>query len=415
MPQPPPPCVVIVDAVSTAAMFSPRLQERGFRTVHVSTNRELAPGLANTYRAEDHLAEIVFNGDFSACLSEVAAHQPVAVIPGHDPAVELADALSEALGLPNNGTVLSVARNKKFPMQEVLREAGIRHMPSYSVVDWAQLEALFPDHLQLPVVIKPNASAASDMVTLCRTMEELKDAFVEIYGTKNSLGVINDCAVVQPFFDGVEYCVNSASCAGHHIFTDIWRVDKVVGNSFVDDRAEILPFDDTNTELRDYSEAILDAMGIKYGAGYISIIIDDEGPVLVEMAARTCGQNPTLMTEAALGISQLSATLDAYVNPTKFFERARTPYVRNKRGALISLISPQSGTLKALPRWEQLATLESFFSGHTGMKAGAFVEKTRNLHTCPGYIIFVHPDPAVIDSDYATLRQWEKDDFYSFE
>ncbi|MEM6295096.1 MAG: ATP-grasp domain-containing protein [Myxococcota bacterium] len=408
------PCVVIVEAVSTAAMFSPRLKEQGFETVHVSTDRPFAEGLANTYRAGDHVANIVFNGDMDACVAEVAKHRPLAVIPGHDPGVELADALAERLGLPNNGTTLSVARNKKFPMQEVLRNAGVRHMQSYSVESWTQLAALFPEKLQLPVVIKPNASAASDMVTLCRTMEELETTFGQIYGQENKLGVVNDCAIVQPFFDGIEYCVNTASCAGRHVFTDLWRIDKVVGNSFVDDRAEILPVDESTRHLREYSEAVLDAMGIKFGAGYLSIIVDEQGPVLIEMAARTVGQNPTLMTEATLGISQLAATLDAYINPTRFFERGRSPYVMSKRGSLISLISPRAGTIEALPRWEEMSTLESFFSGHTGMKPGVHIEKTENLHTSPGYVNLVHEDPEVVERDYATIRRWERDDFYVF-
>ncbi len=414
MPSSHPPCVVVVDAVSTAAMYSPRLRECGIRTVHVSTNRALPPGLANTYRPEDHLAHIVFRGDFAACLAEVEAYRPMAVIPGHDPSVELADALSQSLGLPNNGTELSVARHEKFPMQEALKKAGLRYMPSYSVESWEQLDGLFPDSLQLPVVIKPNASAASDMVTLCRTTEELKQAFGDIYGKQNTLGVVNDCAVVQPYYAGVEYCVNTASCAGRHIFTDIWRLGKVVGDSFVDDRADILAFEDADEAMRDYSEAVLDAMGIKYGAGYISIIIDDEGPVLIEMASRLCGQNPTRITEATLGISQVAATLDAYVNPTGFFERARKPYTMSKRGALMSLISPRTGTLKSLPRWKEMEKLESFFSGHTSMKPGAHIEATRNLHTSPGYVNFVHSDPAVLDHDCAMLRKWEREDFYTF-
>ena len=187
-----------------------------------------------------------------------------------------------------------------------------------------------------------------------------------------------------------------------------------MGESFIDDRAELLPWDETKPEILSYIESVLDVFGIKYGAGYLSLLLDDEGPVLIEMGARLCGQNPTLMTEASLGISQLAATLDSYVNPTKFFERSKS-YQMKKRASLISLIAPESGTIRALPRMEDLPKLESYFGHHSFMKVGGFVHKTTNLRTCPGHVVFLHADPEVVKRDYKTLRAWEQDDFYIFE
>ena len=195
------PCVAIVDAISTASMLSSRLKERGFETVHVRSTHDPYPHLADSYRAEDHIAEVVYEGDVAACLKEVAKFRPVAVLAGHDPAVPLTDALSQGLGLPTNGTRLSAARHEKYAMQELLKEAGLRYIPSCKVKSWDDVTGHFASgELRLPVVIKPDASGGSDMVIQCHTMGELKETFEQILGQKNVFGIgerVRDRAAVR--------------------------------------------------------------------------------------------------------------------------------------------------------------------------------------------------------------------------
>jgi hypothetical protein len=50
----------------------------------------------------------------------------IAVIPGGETGVELADRLSNRMGLRTNGETASLARRNKFYMGEAVRNAGVR-------------------------------------------------------------------------------------------------------------------------------------------------------------------------------------------------------------------------------------------------------------------------------------------------
>src|SRR3712207_7457970 len=63
-------------------------------------------------------------GDDPAALAErLRPYAPIAVVAGMETDVPLADALSERMGLPSNGTALSSARRDKYDMAEALRRA----------------------------------------------------------------------------------------------------------------------------------------------------------------------------------------------------------------------------------------------------------------------------------------------------
>jgi hypothetical protein len=50
----------------------------------------------------------------------------LAVIPGAEPGVELADRLSSRMGLRSNGEAASLSRRNKYLMGEAVRAAGVR-------------------------------------------------------------------------------------------------------------------------------------------------------------------------------------------------------------------------------------------------------------------------------------------------
>lgn len=51
----------------------------------------------------------------------------IAIIPGAETGVELADQLSYRMGLRSNGIAKSLARRNKYHMGETVRSAGRRH------------------------------------------------------------------------------------------------------------------------------------------------------------------------------------------------------------------------------------------------------------------------------------------------
>lgn len=92
----------------------------------------------------------------------------MAVVAGAETGVELADALSEGLGLRTNGTTGSICRRNKYHMGERVRDAGVRAVKQ-KLCRSLQDVCIFLDDLcesgkPLKCVVKPVQSAGSTCI-----------------------------------------------------------------------------------------------------------------------------------------------------------------------------------------------------------------------------------------------------------
>jgi biotin carboxylase len=406
------PCVCIVDAYSSGSCYPAELKKRGFQSVHVQSIA-YPDVVAASFRPGDHLGNIVFDGNVESCVRQLREYCPVAVIAATEASVVLADRLSEALGLATNGSALSSARRNKFDMQTRIAEMGVRSIPSYLGSDWPSVKAWIEKLGRFPVVLKPPASASTDRVSFCKDLDEAKVAFDAIRAATLLLGD-NDRVVVQPFVTGEEWCVQTVSCAGTHGLTDIWREDKIRrGASIIYDRTVLLPSTgEKQTEVLAYVRSVLDALGIRHGAAHTEVLVTADGPTLIEVGARLCGAYQHRMAEEVLGIDQLTLSVDAYLEPRRFFERIATPYELTRHATQVLLVSPKEGVLAALPRLDDVKRLRSYFKADIHCSPGKRIVQTVDLVSTPGIIHLVHPDPDVVEQDYRQIRQWEAENFY---
>ena len=95
----PDPVAVIVDAYSTARYLAPLLHERGYRCVHVQSTPVVPAVYAPSFRSGDFVVNVAHDGELERTADTVRAHGPTAVLAGIESGVELADQLSEHLGL----------------------------------------------------------------------------------------------------------------------------------------------------------------------------------------------------------------------------------------------------------------------------------------------------------------------------
>jgi hypothetical protein len=406
------PCVCIVDAYSSGSHYPAELARRGFRSLHVQSI-QYPEVVAASFHAEEHVANIVFDGDVDSCIRRVREFRPLCVIAATEASVMLADRLSEALGVQTNGTELSRCRRNKFDMQERVASVGVRAIPSFQAAEWAPIEAWLAHQRRFPVVLKPPASASTDHVTFCNDAGEARAAFEAIRGASVLLGN-TDTVVVQPFVRGEEWCVQTVSCAGHHALTDIWREDKIhTKSSIIYDRSVLLPSSGPRqTEVLPYVWSVLDALGIRHGAAHVEVLVTDDGPVLVEIGARLCGAYQHVMCRELLGIDQLTLSVDAYLDPKRFFERTRSSYEVTRNASQVFLVAPHAGRLRSLPRMDDVRRLRSFFKEDLHCSPESQLTRTVDLVSSPGIIHLVHADPVVVEHDYRLIRAWEAEDFY---
>ena len=63
-------------------------------------------------------------------------------------------------------------------------------------------------------VVKPNESAGTDSVFLCKTPADVEKAFQKIHNHSNGLGHTNNGALCQEFLSGTEYVIDGVSRDG---------------------------------------------------------------------------------------------------------------------------------------------------------------------------------------------------------
>jgi biotin carboxylase len=408
--------IAIVDAYSTARFFAPLFIARGIDCVHVQSTPRIASVYAPSFRAEEFVDNVVHRGDLDHTVAELARRQPVAVIAGIESGVELADQLSERLGLRTNGTALSACRRDKFQMVETVKAAGI---PAAAQLLATDRDALL-DWYRGPagagrIVVKPIKSAGNDGVFFCDSEQEVRAAFDALIGTDSALDLHNTAVVAQEYLLGVEYYVNTVSLDAVHYATDVHSTRHLNVNGVRDllGGSHLLPRrGPEQDQLVDYTFAVLDALGVRNGPAHTELKLTATGPKLVETAARICGADLPVLVGAAIGESQLEWTVDAYVDPDRFAQRCKDDYVIQRHAVCVNMISPRSGTLLALPKLAQVQELESYHDLRLKVRVGGPVARTVNDFTYPMLVHLLHESPAALLRDYATVRWLDGDGFY---
>ncbi|HEV2378153.1 MAG TPA: ATP-grasp domain-containing protein [Streptosporangiaceae bacterium] len=404
---------VIVDAYSTQRYLPPLFHDRGYECVHVQSG-EIPSVMAPTWLPDNFADNIVHEGDLQQTLARVSAHEPEILIPGMECGVELADQLSEQLGLRTNGTALSPARRDKYRMMETIRAAGVPAARQLLGTNWETIAQWYAQ-VGGRVVLKPLKSAGNDGVSFCDSLDELAEAYHAVVGKNSALNLYNEAVVVQEYLPGVEYYVNSISLDGVHYACDVWDTDHLEINGVRDllGGSTLLPSTGPVSDvLVSYTFSVLDALGIQNGPAHTELKLTPMGPRLIETGARICGADLPVLTRAALGAGQLEWTVDAYVNPEQFKERTTQPYEITRHATCVNMISPASGTLRDLPRMDQLKGLESYHDVIMRVQPGKPVHRTVNDFTYPMLVHLMHEVEAYVRRDYATARYLDGVGFY---
>ena len=288
--------VAVVDPFSTGAMVAHLLSARGIDVVAVySASMEQLGNLQNLVPKGITLnfVDVVAFEDIEVMAAKLKNVSEI--VPGTETGVELADKLSEFLKLRTNGTVMSEARRNKYIMGETVRSAGVRAVRQLKSSVWGEIEAWLSAWNPSPykVIVKPLDSAGSDDVTLCLSEDEVKQAFGNIMGKVNGLGLVNRAVLVQEYLEGQEYVIDTVSRDGEHKVVAIWAYDRRAANGaqFVCFGQRLLTMSDEHcAEIVAYQLKVLDALGIKHGPTHGEVKWHQGEPVLIEVGARCHGK-----------------------------------------------------------------------------------------------------------------------------
>ena len=245
----------------------------------------------------------------------------------------------------------------------------------------------------------------------------MKKGFDKINGAINGLGVVNEGVLLQECLMGKEYVVDSVSRDGESKITAIWEYDKreVNGQFNVYFGMELKAVDSgLGEELVAYQKSVLDALEIVNGPAHAEIMMTPTGPCLVEVGSRCHGGEGTWqpLADGCMNMNQINATVDAYLRPDVFDKLPNKKSSLNRFGREVFLVARENGRIKSIPGIDVIMKLESFIKCEMAVQVGDELRQTVDCFTRPGAIQLLHDDKAVVERDYARIRELELDGMF---
>ena len=409
--------VVVVDAFSSGRLLVPAIRARGYDCIHVQSMKSPDAFFAESLDRTQVPETLYFS---SECVDELVAtlklRRVECVLPGCELGVEVADLLAQRLGLRRRNSIRRTrARRDKRKMHTYARRAGLR-VPRQVCVSGLRGALSWKRSLRLErVVVKPVDSLGSDGVSVCDTEADVAAALAPILGCRNRAGRINERALVQEYLSGDEYAVNSVSVSGEHFVLLVWRYRKRTtsnGRVLYDHDSLVSESDAAARKLAPFVYRLLDALQIRYGPAHSEIVIDERGPVLIELGARMDGVVSPEQDQRCLGHSQVELTLDSYLNPNGARLQLKNGYRLLQPGRIVHLIARKGGVVQAAPGLHYVQEQCASYLDAKVANPGTTISVTRDLLTSPGHVLLAHPNLETVERDYDEIRRRESSEFF---
>jgi hypothetical protein len=397
--------IVLVDPISTGAVLSAALVERGENPLHL-----YGTYLQEAYARDPHVNKWLM-GDPLWAAQRLSALPVRAVIAASEWGVTAANHLAHALGLPHHLDCCAHARRDKAAMNHALLEAGLPAARTVTVRDGENIGCALAG-FDFPVVVKPVGSALGDGCLICAEPAQVHAALRAGLGQRNVLGAINPAMVIQDYLDGPQFIVNTVSLGGRHLLSDMHavRIDQIRQRSVHRHSLLITNLDDQADALVAFTRNCLDAVGVREGAAHTEVRMTRNGPRLIEVNARIMGASlqPALY-RGALGYTQADLVAERFTDPDAFAKRFSDPYQPAAAMAMAFLNVAVGGTVLASPGVESIRALPGFHSMEKMPDIGATIGEPWLCSGQAGMAYFLHRNREVLASSLQKLHRLEDD------
>ena len=347
--------------------------------------------------------------NYSDTLEIVRKQNPTLILPGCDNAIEIAMKLSRDLGLKTNSFENFPVMRNKYLTQEALKSAGVRYIKSSLVHSYTQANKFFNVLENNKVVMKPVTGTASVGVHICRNNEAYEKS-IKLYSEDD---LASNGILMQEYIDGTEYICNTVSCNGIHKVTGLMESVKVPlsGYANVYDRMQTLnPSSEVAKKLTSYIFKVLDAIGIKYGPVHSEIMVDKNGPVLIEANCRLCGSNmKAKWLDRVFGNHESNIALQSYLHPSDFLKNKCKVIMEEKEFGVIKCLSIDHDMFikrnivdlacKDLPGVDYIIKIPC---------NNTILKKTIDLATCPSMVFLADKNPEVVKNSLKIIDDMQQ-------
>lgn len=280
-----------------------------------------------------------------------------------DLSVPTAAYVAEKLGLPGLSYHTALQATNKFLMRKVCQQAGIP-MPRFARVHSLEEALEKAAIIGYPVIIKPADSQSSRGVAKIYSPDDLRK-WVPLSFAQTRL----DYILVEELMMGTESSLEGFVHDGAlHVFGVCDKIKCKPPYSF--DTRLMYPAnfpEGTVAAMKKMNADIVRAIGIDCGITHTEMIITEDGPRLIEIAARGCGSRiaSDLIPEMT-GIDLTRLKIEQTLDPSKSLDLVPT---KNLQGFLEFIILPEGhikklGNIEAARQLPGILALEFFVKEH---------------------------------------------------
>ncbi len=417
--------IIVVECISTGKNYIGDIVNRGYNPVvlHLKDSdtedgEKFGEHVLEEYKMIPYEFDMIYEKDtFEETLEEVQKFNPLLVVPGNERGVILATRLSYELGLLGNSIENLDAMTLKNEMHNRLAERGLRSIKGKVIHSLDEALEFYDEENLKEVVIKPTYSAGSASVRICLNRDEMIDSIKHLFDKVNYYGDKIDELLVQERINGVEYIVNTVTHKGIHRVTLVWKYNKVrtsEGAIVYDSCETVNELSLGEAEMVEYAYKVADALEIQYGPVHGEYMIDEKGPVLIEVNCRPCGGGmPADFLDLISGQHETDSILDSYLKPKCFFDELKKNYKLYSHGTLKFFITPKNMIVRSSPIVNIEKKLKAFHESTliNTTYNDMFFQKTEDLNTAAGYAFLVHKEKSAVDHDLNFLRDVERHAF----
>ena len=327
--------IIVVECISTGKNYIGDIINRGYNPIvlhlkdsETEDGKKFGEHVLKEYEQIPYEFDMIYEKDtFEETLEEVRRFNPLLVVPGNERGVILAAKLTHELGLLGNSIENLDAMTLKNEMHNRLAERGLRSIRGKVVHNLDDALEFYDNENLSEVVIKPTYSCGSAGVRICESRDEMIESIKQIFEEVNYYGDKIYELLIQERINGTEYIVNTVSHKGMHRVTLVWKYNKIKtsdGAIVYDSCETVNELGLGEAEMVEYAYKVADALDIQYGPVHGEYMLDEDGPVLIEVNCRPCGGGmPAEFLDRISGQHETDSILDSYLKPKSFFDKAQ--------------------------------------------------------------------------------------------
>jgi len=247
----------------------------------------------------DHLLTLPFDDPATAAalMEEYARTRPIAaVVPVDDATTVVGAAIGKALGLRANAPAAVRATRDKQAMREALARAGVPQ-PGFVVASAADDPRGAAARVRYPCVLKPLVLSASRGVIRANTEAELVGAWERISAILaepdvQALGEGARKILIEDFVPGIEVALEGMLTDGSLTTLAIFDKPDPLDGPFFEETIYVTPSrlaEPAQQAIADCAARAARGLGLTDGPVHVELRLDERGPWLIELAARSIG------------------------------------------------------------------------------------------------------------------------------